>query len=365
MSIALSIASGHTRSVALLWKSHKLQVATAASLSFHHVDRATIIQRLKGLRKTLGLGNASLPTVITLPGVSHPAHITIASELLKAAGWNPEDCRHIDDTVAGLIAELGTLDGVCAFSGTGASVFVGVGLPVLPSPAVRPYKLDGWGPLLGDRGSGFRLGLGVVRLALKHFDNFGTKPGFYRDFQALEPELEDPANAQNWFDQLLESKSRTRGKQSGLNWNVRIARLAQIVTRRLESLSPEQFDNPGKYNLDHDTCGLISLLIESAVDMAESINSALSQSEECSNRAVPVVCHGGNFRFSEHYLRIVSESVRSLSSRVIRAHRHPVIGGLAVAMSPDMDLPSPEACNELWNEIDASRQLLEKCNVLF
>jgi glucosamine kinase len=74
----------------------------------------------------------------------------------------------VNDVVAAWAAATGAHAGIGAISGTGSNVF-GVG------PQGRPWRVGGWGHLLGDEGSGYWLGAESIRAALRDRDGSGPQ----------------------------------------------------------------------------------------------------------------------------------------------------------------------------------------------
>jgi len=106
------------------------------------------------------------------------AHHALATAVLAVAGTDTgaiarhvratrtEDWIVVNDVVAAWAAATGAEPGVGAISGTGSNVF-GVG------PHGRPWRVGGWGHLLGDEGGGYWLGIGSIRAALRDRDGSG------------------------------------------------------------------------------------------------------------------------------------------------------------------------------------------------
>ncbi len=74
----------------------------------------------------------------------------------------------VNDVVGAWAAATGGQPGVGAISGTGSNVF-GVG------PAGHPWRVGGWGHLLGDQGSGYWFGSESIRAALADRDGSGPQ----------------------------------------------------------------------------------------------------------------------------------------------------------------------------------------------
>ena len=113
----------------------------------------------------------------------HRPHARVISAVLAIAGINdlaeqrrilsglpmvPPGCSVVVNDVVGAWAG-GSLasPGIVAISGTGSNVF-GV------NAAGDSWRCGGWGHILGDEGSGYRIGLDAIRAALAHRDGRGA-----------------------------------------------------------------------------------------------------------------------------------------------------------------------------------------------
>ena len=76
----------------------------------------------------------------------------------------------VNDVVGAWAAATGGEPGVGAISGTGSNVF-GVG------PHARAWRAGGWGHILGDEGSGYRLAVESIRAALADRERSGPETG--------------------------------------------------------------------------------------------------------------------------------------------------------------------------------------------
>jgi glucosamine kinase len=79
-----------------------------------------------------------------------------------------EDWIVVNDVVGAWAAATAARPGIGAISGTGSNVF-GVG------PDGSPWRVGGWGHLLGDEGSGYWLGVESIRAALHDRDGSGPE----------------------------------------------------------------------------------------------------------------------------------------------------------------------------------------------
>ncbi|HET7724841.1 MAG TPA: BadF/BadG/BcrA/BcrD ATPase family protein [Propionibacteriaceae bacterium] len=112
----------------------------------------------------------------------------------------------VEDTAAALLAELadhGTRevflahDSVTSYLGalgdrTGCVVAAGTGVVTLGVGATRAVRVDGWGWILGDAGSGFWIGRRAIDMALRAFDGRGPETAL---LDLVRADFGDPALA--------------------------------------------------------------------------------------------------------------------------------------------------------------------------
>jgi N-acetylglucosamine kinase-like BadF-type ATPase len=113
-------------------------------------------------------------------GLAGIAQDRLAAAVLAVAGTDTDaiarnvraartdDWIVVNDVVGAWATATGGQPGVGAISGTGSNVF-GVG------PGGRPWRVGGWGHLLGDEGSGYWLGKESIRAALADRDGSGPQ----------------------------------------------------------------------------------------------------------------------------------------------------------------------------------------------
>jgi N-acetylglucosamine kinase-like BadF-type ATPase len=116
-----------------------------------------------------GLGPLPEPPLATGVGLSGLESVT-DGDLDRLAELLRRDPRvgHLaiaSDALTALLGALGTRDGVVVAAGTGTAC--------LGRRGERLAKVDGWGALLGDAGSGFAIGRAGLDAALREFDGRG------------------------------------------------------------------------------------------------------------------------------------------------------------------------------------------------
>jgi glucosamine kinase len=80
----------------------------------------------------------------------------------------PDGWIVVNDVIAAWSTATGAQPGVGVISGTGSNVF-GVG------PHGRPWRVGGWGHILGDEGSGYWLGVQSIKAALRDRESSGPQ----------------------------------------------------------------------------------------------------------------------------------------------------------------------------------------------
>lgn len=357
MSLCIGISGGHNRSQAIALRGTQVVgTAVGKSLNHHVYGLEALFERtellLEGLRKETGHGsleelvNDTRRITVSLPGVTDER----PSEKLAAMPWSTEDCLQVvDDTWAGLMG--GTLDrtGVCAIAGTGASVFVGLG--EFPFPLGKPWKLDGFGPILGDWGSGFRLATRFLEEYGWHYDRFGNQEliPLFDELLAAEVGIKTVDGVQRWFDDLRTSRPH--------DWHIEFAMVAAVVTNAAEREKRDPF--------------AVDLVKESARQLARTIQIGLTRAERAlvkreerrlTVESLKVVCIGGQFWHSTVYFDEVKKAVGETfrNNEVILAKFTPVVGAALMAYADDRILPAEEDLVEIGRSILAHPTAAER-----
>jgi N-acetylglucosamine kinase-like BadF-type ATPase len=365
------------------------------SLNLHSVSEQERRNRFKdGLLEVIDEKNLDDCYVcLSMPGISTEKHLLDAKKLLTQFDQlrEADTSSIVDDTVAGLIAGIGSLEGVCVFSGSGSSVFNGLGLSSLPEIALRPQKIDGYGPLLGDRGSGFKITVELLSKSLIVAEHNEARRALgYSSTDANEvwqllsrqdPSLEELGNCQAWFDQLIENSTRSQIKrilewletkhpaikkelleavdlgersqhtdpdlikknpqdtQEPTPWYVRIAHLNEKVMKAIDlqynekKISLHNFGEPGSW-----TDLACTALSRAAIEMANSTRIAMHASDD--QKKIKIVCQGGMMRKSEFYFQEFKRVFSGLRREIFRSPYPPVIGALAVAIKQNNAPPN-------------------------
>lgn len=133
-----------------------------------------------------------------------------------------EDWIVVNDVVAAWATATNANPGVAAISGTGSNVF-GVGLQG------QPWRVGGWGHLLGDEGSGYWLGVHALRAALR--DRDGSGPHTALSDAAIDFFAVDSVEA---VATLVYAKPLTKGEIAAFaTHTARVAEQGDAVAREL------------------------------------------------------------------------------------------------------------------------------------
>jgi N-acetylglucosamine kinase-like BadF-type ATPase len=338
-SIYLGISGGHTRSVACAVDSENnaLACVTGESLNQHTFGDRAVMMRLgkllDRLAKQIGLPRTALAgdtvkAVISIAGAASEEDQALIEICLLRNGWNSgtQNYQVVDDTWAGLLGGALSYAGTCAFSGTGASVYVG-------DPEAfkgKPNKIDGWGPIIGDFGSGFQLAVEMFRLFGRYYDEKKKPPPLFAEVVKLDPLISSITNVQRWFDNIYNFYPN--------EWRIKMAALAAAATAAADRPDP-----------DPDA---IQLVNAAANEMIKSIRIAL---EWKAARSLPVVLQGGMFEHSRLYRQQVIGAITGLTTgHVGLAKYKPALGALFMARFPERSPLDPAVVES----IEASFRML-------
>jgi len=342
--LLIGISGGHTKSVGLAVSEDfsLLKVVCGPSLNLHTYPYEQVLFRFEELTailaRRLGLQvdemrDQTSRLVISMPGAGTSDDQDLVNYCLSLAGWKEAGkTLVVDDTWAGLVAGTLSYTGTCAFAGTGASIYVHVdeeNNAGQPFGYGKPYKIDGWGPTIGDFGSGFQLVTDMFRMFNRSYDS-GKSSELFSAVVRLEPAIKDIRNAQRWFDSIYIVHPT--------DWRVKFARLAAAVTAAADPPNP-----------DPDAM----VLVQGAANaMVESISIALEKFPKA--KELPIVCQGGMFEHSRLYLDLVSQAVKKIAGGPFYlSFFRPVVGAIIIALAGPEGLPGLPKVQNLHTRITA------------
>lgn len=342
----IAASGGHSRSVAVVIDENS-QIRAVAETSLptlnHHVfDTATVTQCIQRLFDTLAqrldiprdefMGRVD-KVVVAIAGAATERDRLATQICFIDAGWPAEQRESIsvvDDTWAGLLAGVLSYDGLCAFAGTGASVYVGEfgeGETDIQVIGGRPRKLDGWGAFLGDKGSAFQLACDAFRTITDYHDETGdTLPLFDRIRDRVNqrpnelglPRMGSLDTLQRWFDILYQNFDK--------HWRIKFALTATGVVQAAKREPADQV--------------AINLVNDAATAMAKTIRCGARRNNFRST--LPITLQGGMFEHSSVYRRAVRDKVADLTTGEISLARYrPVVGTIIMLDYPFPTTPPP------------------------
>ena len=325
-TLYVAISGGHTFSLAIAFTEEEgilASVVSEKSLNPHFVEFGVLVSNLQWVVDEL---DASIPdrflyraTKLVVAAIAGGAsdfdQAFISSAIRRVFIEKPlAEIKVIDDTWAGLIAGACSLRGTCAFAGTGASVYVGTGR----TPKGWLGKVDGWGPFIGDFGSGFQLAIDMFRAFCRLASEGKPEPPLFRRVQEIVRQnkseyygtLKAFRTTQNWFDVLRSSLTKDR-------WRVPFSKLAAAATNAAD-------ETPGDE--------LAKKLVRKAADeMLTSLRIAFARNREALK--LPIVLQGGMFEYSALYRNRVRSSLRRLTQVPIELARfRPILGAALFAL---------------------------------
>jgi N-acetylmuramic acid 6-phosphate etherase len=184
-TLFLGIECGATRTVALLADARGQLVGRAAAgpANLRLLNDAQLAGHFRGLSQAL------LPPAALAIGMAGARTESDRERIRRAAGqsWPGVPCYATNDLETGLMANKSSefQTRVLILSGTGSCCFG-------RRANGKSAKVGGWGHLLGDKASGYDLGLQALRAVVHHFDREGALPPLgrrlLRALQLNEPE---------------------------------------------------------------------------------------------------------------------------------------------------------------------------------
>lgn len=163
----MGIDGGATKTLAAVLDlhSHSLHIAQAGPSNEDAVGTRAAVDSLLEVADTAieraGIAQGELAMAVLAVAGTDTDAIARQVSAARSDAWIV-----VNDVVAAWAAATGAQPGIGAISGTGSNVF-GV------SPGGRPWRVGGWGHLLGDEGSGYWLGIESIRAALRDRDGSG------------------------------------------------------------------------------------------------------------------------------------------------------------------------------------------------
>lgn len=244
-----------------------------------------------------GLSPAAVRVVaFGVSGVDRPEHeVNFAKKILPLM---PNSIiKVVNDGVIALLGGIKKDYGLLAISGTG-SIAYGVG------PDHRDLRAGGWGPILGDEGSGYRLGLEAIRRVMRAYDQV-SKSTLLTDLILRHLGLVTPPDLLDWTNKIKGEK-------------MQIAALAVCV-------------HDAAAANDHAALQILEIEARGLARQVETIYRRLYNPD----RPIPVevVCAGGNLVNGRDYYRIFGNIISGLipMAEVKHPENQPVFGAVRLA----------------------------------
>ena len=296
----LGIDAGGTKTVALLadgnarivgeGRSSGANLHTEGELQVEKVLHSVIEQATEGHDKVLDAA------CLGIAGVDREGDARIIRDIMRRLGFR-SNLLIVNDALIALVAGAGAGPGVVVISGTG-SIAYGVSHRGLAARA------GGWGPTLGDEGSGYWIGRRALEAVVRDVDGRGPRtqltPRVLEFFKLARPEL-----------LVSEIYHQPQGRRD-------IAALAPVVDQA---------------RIDGDLVAA-EIMIDAADELAKAASSVISRLE-MRGEQFPILLAGGMLKRS---LWLAAEVARRMAevaprSEVSPLTNEPVLGAVRLAIA--------------------------------
>ena len=140
-------------------------MALAGGGNYQEVGLEGVAGLMGGFRTALGIEpGAEVALCLALAGAGRQDEQAVIAAWARDSGQAVR-VRVMSDAEGALEGAHGGAPGIIAIAGTGSIV--------LGRAAELRVRAGGWGPVLGDEGSGYAIGLSALRAVLRHFDGWG------------------------------------------------------------------------------------------------------------------------------------------------------------------------------------------------
>ena len=179
---AVDAGGTNTRAITLCLETGKLRQARAAGANWT-VHGATLCQERITTAVADALPNGATPSALAVcvAGYYPPDHAASAETWLRE-NWPGVPAQVLPDVVAAWAGALGGEPGIVVISGTGSIAYG-------RNAAGEDARAGGWGPLFGDEGAGYAVGVAALRLLAATVDGMQPESTLAERFLRRWPEL--------------------------------------------------------------------------------------------------------------------------------------------------------------------------------
>jgi len=238
-------------------------------------------------------GSAIAAACLGMAGVDRPMERALVNSWMETLLPNTPTTIYNDALIALASGTAGDLYGVAAISGTGMIVY-GI------NRGGQIQRAGGWGPLFGDKGSAYAIGVAALSAIAHATDGLGPAT-------ALDGALRD-------YLDLSTSQALIPWAYSDLSWS-RIADLAAVVTE-----CAQQKDEIAS-----------RIIAEAAIDLAAAVEVVV-RGLDMLNEPTPIVLSGGNLQ-PGLFSSLVHQHLNSLvpNAQLTRPNVNPAVGAALLA----------------------------------
>lgn len=247
----------------------------------------------------------------SMSGICFESDSYALKQILNQIGFSGDFNLTICEDVYSHLASNFLSSGGVVIAGTGSNVFL------RGTDMIEPIRVDGWGSVIGDSGSGYSLGRRCLRDLFKGLDGRLPRSEILEQRILKHVGLTKVEDLIQWF----------YNSRKTINWRADVADLAIPLIEAAESYE----DKLARSILEEGA----SLLLKSVI---VAFDKAYERKKNFSDKPFQIILEGGIFENSKIYKELFKSKISELSNdfvewKAVDPLYVPIVGSLALAIS--------------------------------
>ncbi|MFV0254654.1 MAG: BadF/BadG/BcrA/BcrD ATPase family protein [Erysipelotrichaceae bacterium] len=291
MAVILGLDGGGTKTAVKVWHTEEgcIKKFTLGTSNINQLGSEKFIQLIKRIGKELE--NLKLESDIAILGIPAYGESIKMDKIIEDAiltHINSKTIKIYNDVEVGHFGSLACEDGINVVSGTG-SIAIGI-------YNEKSIRCGGWGEIIGDEGSGYKIGLATLQTLSKQLDKRNNKTILY---ELLSDEY-DLGSMSNLIDFVYSNE----------NNRTKIASLSRITYKAAEYGCKQSQE----------------ILQYAALDLVEHVTTIVKELG-IQNKYISVSYSGGTFNAKNYFLTTFINEINKISNiKLIKPILSPIEG---------------------------------------